>query len=368
MRVLMLNYEFPPLGGGAANANKHILEELTDVEDLKIDLITSSKDRYTEEEFSEDITLYRLDVKKGQIHHWTQSEILRYFFKGLIKSRQLRKEKDYDIIHAWFGFPSGLMALILNQPYVVSLRGSDVPGYNERFSIQYVFLKPIIKRVWKNAESVVANSKGLKELAKKTLDPGIEINTNGVNIEKFQPRDIERDDSDGLDLICVARLTKRKRVSDILKAIQNLEYVNLTLIGEGKEEQNLKELAKDLGIDDQVNFKGYVSHEEIADFYSNSDLFVMPSLNEGMSNTILEAMSSGLPIITTQTGGTAELIKNNGVVVPKKDPEAIKDAIISYREDSEKIKSHSEKSREIAENFTWKQASLEYYEIFQKLT
>ena len=367
MKVLILNYEFPPLGGGAANANKHILEQMRTTEGLEIDLVTSSKEEYVEKELSEDISIYRLDVGKEDIHHWTQLEIIRYFFEGLWKTRELSKENDYDLIHAWFGFPSGLMALLLRKPYLVSLRGSDVPGYNKRFSVQYVFLKPVIKRVWKKAEKVIANSKGLKNLAEETLDPGIDVIPNGVDTERFHPSGNSKNDSEKLELICVARLTQRKRVRDILEAVQDLEYVNLTLIGEGEEEDRLKKMAQDLEIEERTCFKGYVPHDEITRFYRDSDIFVMPSLNEGMSNTVLEAMASGLPVITTQTGGTEELVDDNGIIVPKKDPEAVRDAIASYREEPEKMRSDGRRSREKAEKFSWSAVAKEYYRVYNQI-
>lgn len=364
MKVLMLNYEYPPLGGGAANANEYILKEMSDIEDIEIDLVTSSENGYKENDISENISIYRLNVKKEDIHHWSQIEILRYFFKGLLKSRELKKKNEYDVVHAWFGFPCGLMALILNKPFIVSLRGSDVPGYNERFSYQYIFLTPVIKQVWKKAEKVIANSSGLKELARETLDTSIDVIPNGVNIREFYPSNAKQRDSEKIQLICVARLTPRKRVQDILKAVQGLDHVELTLIGKGPEEENLKEMAKELGIDSKTNFEGYIPHEDIADFYRDSDIFIMPSLNEGMSNTILEAMASGLPIITTQTGGTDELIDENGFIVPKKDPSAIREAIREYMSDYEKIAEHSNNSRDRAEKLSWKSVADQYLEVY----
>jgi len=168
MKILMLNYEFPPLGGGAANANRYILEELID-RDIEIDLVTSSSEKYSEDNFSDNITIYRVNVGKESIHHWKQIEILRYMWKGLRKSIELKKKKDYDLVHAWAGFPCGLMAKMLGIPYIVGLRGSDVPGYNERFSIQYIFLRPVVKSVWRSAKEVVPNSGGLRQLAWERL-------------------------------------------------------------------------------------------------------------------------------------------------------------------------------------------------------
>jgi glycosyltransferase involved in cell wall biosynthesis len=372
MKILMLNYEYPPLGGGAANANKHIIEQMADRNDLEVDLVTSSEDGYEVEQFSDNINIYKLDVKKDEIHHWTQIEVLRYMFKGLLKSRKLEKKNDYDMIHAWFGFPCGFMARILRKPYLVALRGSDVPGYNERFGIQYIFLKPIIKNVWKKAGKIVPNSNGLKQLAKETLDIDMQVIPNGIDTDKFQPANNEEegngDESEKkLKLLCVSRLTPRKRINDIMEAIQDLD-VELTVIGQGDQEEELKEKMAELGIEEKMEFMGYVPHEQLPEKYREADIFVMPSLNEGMSNTILEAISSGLPIITTQVGGTDELIDENGHIVDKKSPKQIKEAIKDYMKNPEKLERHRKKSRNIAETMSWERVTEEYIEAYREIS
>ena len=90
------------------------------------------------------------------------------------------------------------------------------------------------------------------------------------------------------------------------------DSVELTLVGDGNQEEELKELAKGLGVFDMVVFKGYVNHDNIGEIYRNSDLFVLPSQNEGMGSALLEAMASGLPAIVTDTGGTSELLGGTG--------------------------------------------------------
>jgi glycosyltransferase involved in cell wall biosynthesis len=82
-------------------------------------------------------------------------------------------------------------------------------------------------------------------------------------------------------------------------------------------------------------FKGYVNHDSIGEIYRNSDLFVLPSQNEGMSNALLEAMASGLPVIVTDTGETSELLDGNGMVVPIGDSDAIAQGVRELMDDPE---------------------------------
>src|SRR5450759_158321 len=110
-----------------------------------------------------------------------------------------------------------------------------------------------------------------------------------------------------------------------------------------------------------------MSHDSIADLYKNSDVFVLPSLNEGMSNALLEAMASGLPIIVTDTGGTAELVHGNGVIVPMGDSDAILEAISGLIYNPEERQQMSFNSRRIAEGMAWGAVGNEYIKAYEKV-
>jgi glycosyltransferase involved in cell wall biosynthesis len=279
------------------------------------------------------------------------------------------KEKEYDLCHAFFGIPCGAIAYQFRNkiPYIVSLRGSDVPGFNKRFSLQYVFLTPTIKKIWRTARAVVANSEGLKELAlNSSPDQEIDIIYNGIDISEFEPC---FEIHDVLKVLCVSRLIERKGIRFLIEAIGMLkdDKIELVLVGEGNQEEELKQLAKDLGVADGVEFRGYVDHDSISDIYKNSDVFVLPSLNEGMSNALLEAMASGLPVIVTDTGGTSELIDRNGIVVPKGDSNAIAQAVCELMDDPEVRRRMGMKSREIAARTGWGVVGDGYIKVYEKV-
>ncbi len=365
----MLNYEYPPLGGGGSNACKYLLEEFAE-KGLAVDLVTSSQSSTLEtDKIGDTVNIYRLPVNKKSIHYWTQREIMTYSLKANRFIKKLMKENDYDLCHAFFGIPCGAIAYLFRNkiPYIVSLRGSDVPGFNKRFSLQYVFLAPIIKRVWNSAGAVIANSKGLRELAlKSSPDQEIGVIRNGIDISEFKPH---FETQDTLRVLCVSRLIERKGIRFLIEAIGMLkkDRVELILVGEGNCEGELKELAKDLEVSDRVVFKGYVGHDRISDIYKESDLFVLPSLNEGMSNALLEAMASGLPVIVTDTGGTTELLDGNGVLVPMGDSGAIAEAVCGFVDDLETRQRMGGASRKIAERMGWGAVGEEYIKSYESV-
>ena len=371
MKILMLNYEYPPLGGGAANATYYLLREFGRRNDLSVDLVTSSASgSFSEDHPTDNITIYRLPIRKKSIHYWTMAEIISYSTqaRSFIKKRD---PKQYDLTHAFFGVPCGALAYEHRKdaPYIVSLRGSDVPGFNDRFSFQYVFLKPIIRRVWRQAAGVVANSEGLRNLARQT-DPSIPIDIiyNGIDTGEFV---IRKERNDGKTVVLtVARLIRRKGIDDLIHAIPEIlrkcPDLLVRIIGEGNLEPELRNLAKNLGVADHVEFLGYVPHEELPGYYATSDIFVLPSRNEGMSNTVLEAMAAGLPIITTDTGGTRELISGNGLIISQGRPDAIAGAILQYIFDSKMRQNHGNQSRTLSELVDWKRVAEQYIMCYRK--
>ena len=371
MRILMLNYEYPPLGGGASNATYYLLNELSQFDDITIDLITSSAtNEFEEEKISGSVHIYKLPVGKKNLHYWTQKEIISYSRQAYKHIKKMKEQTQYDLIHAFFGIPCGAIAYSFRKesPYIVSLRGSDVPGFNERFSFQYIFLKPLIRRVWRNAAAVIANSGGLKELALKTDRAAkIGIIYNGVNIEDFAQRDNR--ENEHIVILTVARLIKRKGIDDLIRAVPAIvkghQNIKVKIIGEGNMGAELKALAEKLKVSEYIEFLGYVPHNEISNYYSTSDVFVLPSRNEGMSNTVLEAMASGLPVITTDTGGTRELIDGNGIIVPSEDSDVISEAVLRLINDHKLRVSRGMKSRKIAENMSWKKVADAYYNFYK---
>ncbi|MDD3086703.1 MAG: glycosyltransferase family 4 protein [Patescibacteria group bacterium] len=366
MKILFLNYEFPPLGGGAGNATKYLFSEFTKQEDLEIDLITSSTDKFKIEKFAKNIRVHYLDIgKKGNIHYQSNSDLLKYSWNAYFYGKGLIKKKKFDLIHAFFGIPCGYIAMKLRLPYIVSLRGSDVPFYNPRFAkLDKLVFYRLSRQIWRRARAVIANSEDLKRLAVKTFAGEIDVIPNGVDTSEFKPAKSKKT-TRKIRLISTGRLIARKGYQYLIPAIKGLKNVELTLVGGGDLRSELDELARKNQA--KVNFAGEVKHEEIVKYLQNSDIFVLPSLNEGMSNSILEAMACGLPIITTNTGGSKELIDGNGFVIKKKSIASIKKTLERYLKSRDLIRKHGEKSREIALGMSWENVSYKYKKIYDQL-
>lgn len=319
IRVLFFNYEFPPIGGGASTTNLNLFNEFSRIEDLVIDCVTSTEqDSDYIEKFSERITLYRLSVGKKNLHFWTQLEVLRYLFKSRKLTQQLLDRNHYDLCHGFAAFPSGLIPYRLRKrvPYLVSLLGSDVPGFNPRLRLQYILLSPLFSRIWREAEAVIANSVGLADLGKRfTPDLDIQVITGGVDPAIYFPSLNGSRMREGGVILCVSRLVERKGVHFLIDAFariaEEIPDVRLVIAGNGEWEGRLREQALRSKLGDRIEFIGYVSRDELPELYRSADVLALPSYYEGMSNAMLEAMASGLPLVISGEGGREELCHGN---------------------------------------------------------
>jgi glycosyltransferase involved in cell wall biosynthesis len=371
MEVLMLNYEYPPLGGGAGNATRRILERLAGVPDLRIDLVASSAGGFRRESLQPNATGHFLDIGKGgRLHYQSNFELLRYARLARAHARALLRERRFDLCHAFFGVPCGWIARGLGIPYIVSLRGSDVPFYNPRFKWpDRLLFKRLSGKIWRDAAFVTANSQGLRRLALRS-HPRQEIGVipNGVDCKEFAPA--EREARTGLRVLAVSRLIRRKGLNLLIRGFAQLgdPGATLTLVGGGNLEEELRRLAESLGVVDRVHFRGAVPHAEIAPIYRAHDVFVLPSLNEGMSNTALEAMACGLPLLMTPTGGADELLidgENGFVLEPRSDAD-IAEKLGRYVARPDLIRAQGAVSRAMALQMSWEETAQRYLDLYRR--
>ncbi len=369
--ILILNYEFPPLGGGAGNATYYLLKEFAKDKETRFTVVTSSTDKFKEEIFAENITVKYLDIgKKGSYHYQTQKDLIVYAVKAYFFCKKLKKRENFDLIHAFFSTPCGVVAMFLKTPYIVSLRGSDVPFYNKRFyNLDRLLFKRLSRRVWKKAEKVIANSKELKELAKKTApQQEIDVIYNGVDTEEFYPH---KKEDNTFTVISTSRLTERKGVSYLIDAF--LEFSKeepsskLIIAGSGDLKESLESKVKEKKAESIV-FLGAVEHSKLKDVYQKGDVFVIPSLNEGMSNSLLEALSSGLAVLSTDTGGAREIVENCGMIIRKKSSEDILEKLRELKNSPQKLQKMKENARTKAQEMSWVGVAVKYKEIYENTT
>ncbi len=315
--------------------------------------------------------------RKG-IHDCGLRGALTFLIFSYFKLLKLLHSNKYDIIHYFFSLPTAFLSVLPGKhrqlPYIVSLRGSDVPNYdiyNKRLELLHKVYLPVTKHIWKKAKSVIAVTKSLKQTALQT-NPHQLINVipNGIDMNVFLPSKKIKENEEKFRLITVSRLIRRKGIQDILKALSEINdsCISLTIIGEGNYENELRNMCNSLGLDNNVKFIGFCPRNDIPSYFWKSDAFILLSLAEAFGNVIAEAMACGLPIIGANKGGIPDLVsEENGILVQPENILEIKSAIITMKNDKEmRIKMGKINAEKIADGYNWRHIAESYRDIYLK--
>jgi len=376
MKLLLLNYEFPPMGGGAGNATDNISKELVKM-GHDVTVITSRYGEQQKYEVRDGVKIHRVFSLRKGIHDCGFRGAYTYLVSASMKLWQLKKKEQYDTLHYFFSLPTGLLSLLpwafRQTPYIVSLRGSDVPYYdvfNKKVHLFNMILKPVNRFIWRKAKKVVALSNGLRLTALRTSPKqSIDVIPNGVETDIFKPLSKKKKRDKKFGLITVSRLINRKGIDHILKALAELrdEKISLLIVGTGSYESYLKKMCHELELDNIVTFYGYCPRERLPELYNKADVFILPSLAESFGIVFAEAMACGLPVIGGKTGGVPDLIKDeNGILVEPGNIREIKDAIVTMEQDQQKRINMGKANRQkVLDHYSWKSVSNQYVGLYE---
>ena len=188
MRILLLNYEFPPVGGGAGNVSAQIARHLVR-RGAEVVVLTSHFEGLAREEQRDGYTIHRVSALRGRIDRCSVPEMGAYVASAALPALRLARQFRPDLMHVYFGMPTGPVALFVNQlkgiPYLLSLQGGDVPGFlGNELALLHGVTRPVTKLVWSRAGALIVNSSGLYERAIRTLpDRRIDVVPNGVDLK-----------------------------------------------------------------------------------------------------------------------------------------------------------------------------------------
>lgn len=373
MRLLILNYEFPPLGGGAGRGSYNIAKQLA-AKGHDVDVITSRAKGQSAKEEVDGFTIYRVFSLRKGVHDCGFRGAATYLLSAISVFRRLVRENDYSVLHYFFSLPTGLLHCLpgahRNIPYIVSLRGSDVPEYdtfNKPLMLAHNLVKPVTRYIWDTAYRVVALSSDLKNTAHRTSsETNISVIPNGIESELFLPPEEgsdNRDASSPVQMICVSRLIERKGIQHVLEALTKVTVaVHLTIVGEGNYTEELRAQSHKLGVNDKVTFYGYCAREELVELYGKSDFFILPSMAESFGMVFVEAMSCELPVIGARVGGVPDIVsEENGILVEAANVEHIQTAIETLANDPKLRQRMALANRQkVIDHYTWQSVADQY--------
>jgi glycosyltransferase involved in cell wall biosynthesis len=279
------------------------------------------------------------------------------------------RARNYVVNHTHFIFPGGIISYVLKRltglHYVITAHGSDVPNYNpNRFRLMHRVLRPLWRKVVADADLILCPSKSIEDLIKAAAPHArTHIIPNAIDIEKFKPRE-----KNPRSLLVVTRMFERKGVQYTLRALAQMQgQFDVNIVGDGPYLPTLKSLAKELGVD--ARFWGHVDNDsqQLKDLYETAAIFVFTSEAENFPIVLLEAMIAGAAVITSSGTGCAEVAADAGLLVPVRDPQAIKQALMRFVQNPELAQQLGLAARErVIAHFGWDGVIDRHLEVYSR--
>ena len=237
--------------------------------------------------------------------------------------------EPFDVLHAQYGYPTGLAVLEASRrtgvPNVVSIQGGDGHWVGSCCETHRLAMLAVLE----HSGEVLIGARSFAQEVVDRLGVAMERFTfvpGAVDTTRFTPRSTSArgwTGSDPVDLLYHGRVDRRKGILDLLDALDRMrEPARLTVSGIGPDLEAARERAEG---DPRVRFTGYAGYDEAPAVYAHGDVFVSPTYAEGFSNTILEAMASGLPVVSTRSVGVVDCLRDgdNGVLVEPGDVDGL---------------------------------------------
>lgn len=304
--------------------------------------------------------------------------------QGFAIWRTVRRYK-INFIHCHWIIPQGVFAALIHTiykiPYVLTGLGADVYAFNKMPVVEI-----LRKFAVQNAYLCTANSKDLvKTLNSISQNPRFKHIPNGVyedlfHANKMDHRLKEELGISGIFLLGVGRFADKKGFKYLIQALPKIlakqPTAKLVLVGFGPKEKDLKQQARNLGIEDAVIFPGGKSGQDLAGYFATADIFIGPSIivpggdTEGQPAVFAEAMSAKTAVVASDVGGISDMIEDGvtGLLIPEKDSDAIAQKVLTLCEDPELRNTLAENGRHLVlEKYCWKTVASQFLDIYKNV-
>lgn len=377
MRIAVFSIDdyFPP-AGGAELANGHIMKGLPE---YSFDLYCLHEgEPRPRKEVDGNITIHRVSVGSKRLSKF----LFPLTATATALWRHMRQPYDmsWAIMVGYGGLCAYFFYLLTRRPYLLTLQeGDKLKGLEKRMRP----LAWLYARTFFGAKTIQAISRYLKDWAiNQGADAGcISIVPNGVDVERFQLRENSEQRArirkelfnvgdEAVVLVTTSRLVEKNGVGDVINALPDLpEHVHFVICGDGSLRNSLEALAASLKVESRAHFLGSLPPDDIPGVLSASNIFIRPSLSEGLGNSFLEAMMIGLPVIGTPVGGIPDFLLDGqtGFFCKPNNPASIVNAVhrILAMDKTDWIRVRDQAREVVRKKYTWPIVVKQMRELFE---
>jgi len=337
MRILLLSYEYPPLGGGGGVAAAQCARAWA-CQGHDVTVITSSAAGLPAFAWDGAVAVHRLSVPgRNTLATASLLSLLAFPCVAVHFAQREWSSQQFDIICSFFAVPSGvagaLLARLWRRPHVVSVLGGDVYDPSKFLSPHRTpGLKQAVSAVLLTASAIITESQDLAERLAQIYRLQRTVTIIPLGLDLPPPGDLSRL-GQPITIVTVARLIRRKLLDRLIQAYAALpkDMARLVVIGDGPDRAALERQITKLGLTNRVQLLGYVSDDQKLAALRAADIFALVSEHEGFGLVYLEAAAQALPIVAGTVGGQLDFLEHGrtGWLVPPGDVEALTHALMS---------------------------------------
>ena len=321
-----------------------------------------------------DILIWSIDASR-ELQTKDESNISKLIYlRARKKVKQVIKEFNPDIVHSHYASSYGLIGALSGfHPYLISLWGGDIFSFPNKS----VLHKEILKFSLSKADRILSTSRVMEAEAKKYTDKEVIITPFGIDIERFYPKKENNFfKPDDIVIGTIKTLEKRYGIDYLIKAFKLLRKkfpnkpLKLLIVGGGTQREFLERMVKELDLENETIFTGYINHDDIQKYHNMLDIYVAMSLEESFGVAILEASACGKPVVVSNVGGLPEVVEHEktGFVVEKENPEAIASAIGKLICNTELRIEMGRKGREkVINEYDWNESVKKMISVYNKV-
>lgn len=378
MRILLCNYEYPPLGGGGGVVMAALARQLARSHEVTV--LTSRAGDLAAEDSDEGVRVLRVPVFfRRELAVANFPSMAAYLPTGFLRGLGFGR-KDFDVINTHFVVPTGPLGHALARwqgiPDVLSVHGGDLFDPSKRSSPHlHAPLRAAVRWMLRAADDVVGQSRDTVRHVTELygVHRPVELIPLGIERPPRAPSASRRDlglPSDAFVMITIGRLVARKATTQLIDALaaSNIPNAHLIIVGDGPDAPAIDRRATELGVRDRVHMLGLVSNARKYAALSVADLFVSASQHEGFGLVFLEAMAFGLPVLCYDCGGQTDFLATGetGQVIELNDRQAFVLALIGlYRDRDARIR-HGQHNRRLVENYFIDTCAARYELVFDR--
>ena len=314
MRILVLCYEYPPLGGGGGRVAQSIAVQMA-ARGHEVRVQTAALGFHSTHEEHDGVEVFRTASGRRAPDTCAVHEMGLYCATSFFPTLRHIREWKPDVIHAHFAVPTGILAWTVHRitgvPYVLTAHLGDVPGgVPDQTDTLFKLIDPLARRIWKDAVAATAVSSFVQELAQLAYRRPVTRILNGIDLTDTPPppeavRHIRH-------LVFVGRFNRQKNLPLLINTFARLSEKNwrATIVGDGPDREEAMRLINQHHLSEYITLPGWLPSAQVAEILNDADILCMPSASEGMPVAAVEALKYGLAIVASDIPGVRDVVEH----------------------------------------------------------